>query len=73
MALSPTMNIAMGPTALVDDLALGLDPARFMQACGMVPDAWQAAVVRSMAAKNSPNTLAGRISLGLSTGRCSRL
>jgi len=49
MALSPTMNIAMGPTALVDDLALGLDPARFMQACGMVPDAWQAAVVRSMA------------------------
>ena len=37
------------PTALAQDLALALDPARLMQACGLTPDPWQAALLRSMA------------------------
>jgi hypothetical protein len=35
--------------ALATDLALALDPARLMQACGLPPDPWQAAVLRSQA------------------------
>jgi len=37
------------PTALATDLALALDPARLMTACGLPPDPWQAAVLRSQA------------------------
>jgi len=39
------------PTALATDLAMALDPARLMQACGWPPDPWQAAVLRSQAAR----------------------
>ena len=36
-------------TALGTDLACALDAARFMHACGLPPDPWQAQVVRSAA------------------------
>ena len=39
------------PTALAHDLALALDPARLMQACGLPPDPWQAALLRSPASR----------------------
>jgi Terminase large subunit, T4likevirus-type, N-terminal len=41
----------MGATGLRDDLALALDPARLMAACGWPPDPWQAQVLRSPAAR----------------------
>jgi Terminase large subunit, T4likevirus-type, N-terminal len=37
------------PTALANDLAMALDPARFMAVCGLPPDPWQAALLRSAA------------------------
>jgi hypothetical protein len=37
------------PTALATDLSLALDPARVMAQCGLPPDPWQAAVLRSPA------------------------
>src|SRR5687768_11624610 len=36
-------------TSLASDLAVALDPARFAEACGIVPDGWQADVLRSTA------------------------
>jgi hypothetical protein len=44
MAMAP-------PTALATDLAFALDPGRFMAACGIPPDPWQAALLRSPAAR----------------------
>src|SRR5262245_12681119 len=41
----------VAPTALTHDLALALDSARLMQACGWPPDAWQAEVLRSQASR----------------------
>jgi Terminase large subunit, T4likevirus-type, N-terminal len=41
----------MAATALAHDLALALDPARLMQACGWQPDPWQADVLRSAASR----------------------
>jgi hypothetical protein len=38
-------------TALAHDLALALDPARLMVACGMTPDPWQAVLLRSPASR----------------------
>jgi len=38
-------------TALAHDLALALDPARLMQACGLPPDPWQARVLRASASR----------------------
>jgi hypothetical protein len=38
-------------TALAHDLALALDPARLMGACGLTPDPWQAALLRSPASR----------------------
>ena len=35
--------------ALTTDLAMALDPARLMQACGLPPDPWQRDVLRSAA------------------------
>jgi hypothetical protein len=39
-------------TALAHDLALALDPARLMVACGLTPYPWQAALLRSTAARS---------------------
>jgi len=36
------------PATLADDLALALDPAQFMHACGLAPDPWQADLLRSI-------------------------
>src|SRR5688572_28142144 len=37
--------------ALAHDLAMALDPARLMVACGLAPDPWQAALLRSPATR----------------------
>src|SRR5439155_13911574 len=43
-------SIATGaPTALLDDLLMGLDPSRLMAVCGLPPDAWQRDLLRSSA------------------------
>src|SRR5262245_42621813 len=38
-------------TALASDLALALDPARLMAACGLPPDPWQRDMLRSTASR----------------------
>src|SRR2546427_4995411 len=44
-------SVTGAPTALVDDLVMALDPARFMHACVLRPDPWQTAVLRSTAGR----------------------
>jgi len=41
----------MGATALIADLRRALDPSAMMQACGMIPDAWQRDLLRSSASR----------------------
>jgi len=45
------MSTPMAHTVLAHDLALALDPALLMHACGLPPDPWQAAVLRSPASR----------------------